>query len=176
MNEAGQTGKMAIQDFYNIVNEMNNLMAISGEQIELAGIKLDGSAEAAAALIQKGMGSLTNIDGKGVKINLENLGIDFASGADGAKENFAEGVNALAESQIAMIDAAIQVLEIVVAMEQMGDVDVDKNNHLDLGEIFTFDGEIPTGWNENFQNAATELLKRAEADKDLGKALEQIYH
>ena len=79
---------------------------------------------------------MTNVDGKGVKINLENLGIDFVSGADNAKQNFADGVNKLAESQIAMLDAAIKVLEVVVAMEQLGDIDVNGDNQLNLGEIF----------------------------------------
>ena len=177
MNEASSTGRMAVQDFYNIVTEMNNLIALSGEQIELAGVTLDGSAEAAAELINKGMSSLTNIDGKGVKVNLEDLGIDFASGADSAKNNFADGVHALAESQIAMLDAAIKVLEIVVAMEALGDIDVQGNNngHIDLGEIFTLDAEgNVTGWQENFQKVAADLLERAELDKDLSDALDAV--
>ena len=177
MNESAKTGRMDVQDFYNIVNEMSNLIAISGQPLEIAGIKLDGSAEQAAALIQKGMGALTNIDGKGVKINLEKLGIDFASGADGAKQNFADGVNALAKSQVAMLDAAIKVLEVVVAMEQLKDLNVDGgDNTLDLTDLFTIDietGEV-TGWDKDFQKASANILKLAEDDDDLRQALEQV--
>lgn len=187
MNESSKTGKMAIQDFYNIVNEMNNLMAISGEQIELAGVKLDGSAEAAAALIQKGMGSLTNIDGKGVKVNLEGLGIDFASGANSAKSNFADGVHALAESQIAMLDAAIKVLEVIVAMESLGDISVDDNPEFSFGDVFDlgtppeideqgnkwykFTEEFNT-WRENIVSMLTEGSDNYNAD--LAAAAESI--
>ena len=176
MNEASQTGKMAIQDFYNIVNEMNNLMAISGEQIELAGVKLDGSAEAAAALIQKGMSSLTNIDGKGVKVNLEGLGIDFAAGADSAKSNFADGVHALAESQIAMLDAAIKVLEVIVAMEQLKDVDVNGDNKLNIGEIFDLSTPETGDFTDNFKKGAQAILDMADevGNEDLKEALNDI--
>ena len=175
MNESAKTGRMGIQDFYNIVNEMSNLIATSGQPLELAGVQLDGSAERAAELIQKGMGSLTNIDGKGVMVNLKNLGINFAAGADGAKQNFADGVHSLAESQVAMLDAAIKVLEVVVAMEQLGDVDVNSDNQLNLGEIFTLDDkDIPTDWNKTYTDAIGELLEKAEKDKELSDALESV--
>ena len=182
MNEAGQTGKMAIQDFYNIVNEMNNLIALTGNELVLAGVTLDGSAEAAAALIQKGMGSLTNIDGKGVKVNLENLGIDFVSGAEGAKNNFHSGVQALAKSQVEMLDAAIKVLEIIVAMENLGNIDVDGNNVFSIGDIFQLDANGGLKKNKDglelytkeYQDFAEDLLKQAEANEDLNKALEDV--
>ena len=181
MNEAGSTGKMAINDFYNIVNEMNNLMAISGETIKLGAYELDGSMESAAALIEAGMGSLTNVDGKGVKVNLENLSIDFASGAEGAKNNFVEGVHALAESQIAMLDAAIKVLEVVVAMESLGDISVDDNPEFSFGDVFDlgtppkideqgnkwyeFTTEFNT-WRENIVSMLTKGSDNYNADLD----------
>ena len=175
LNDAGKTGKMEIQDFTNIVNEMSNLAQISGQKMMFFGQEIDGSAETAAALIQKGYSALSNVDGKGVKIDLSKMGIDFAAGADNAKNNFDKGVQSLAKAQIAMLDAAIRVLEIVVAMESLGDIDVDSDNQLDLGEIFTLDDSgIPTDWNEKFQEVSTNLLKRAEADDDLSAALDSV--
>jgi len=44
MNEASKTGKMEIQDFYNVVNEMENLANISGTAFELAGYQIGGEA------------------------------------------------------------------------------------------------------------------------------------
>jgi len=67
---------IAIDDFYNIVNELNNLAGLSGE-IEFLGMKLDGSLETASALIEKGMSTLTNIDGEGDKINLSKFGLNL---------------------------------------------------------------------------------------------------
>lgn len=178
MNESSKTGKMAIQDFYNIVSEMENLANISGTSFQLAGYQIGGEASQAADLITAGLGKLTNIDGKGVKVNLEGLSLDFSSGADKAKENFAEGVHALAESQVAMLKAAIQVLEIVVAMEEIGQVDVEgnKNGIIDLSEIFgeglKFDEA--KGFDKNYTEAVDALLTKADGDKELKDALEKV--
>ena len=176
MNESSKTGRMEIQDFYNIVNEMENLANTSGQVFDLAGYKIGGSASEAAKLIQDGMGALDNIDGKGVKVNLQNLGVDFASGADGAKKNFADGVHALAESQVAMLDAAIQVLEVVVAMEKLGDIDVDSNNVFSIGDIFKLDDKgnpIPE-YTAEFKQYAADLLEAAKTNEDLRKGLENF--
>ena len=182
MNEAHKTGKMEIQDFYNIVNEMNNLVAATNEAVTLGydakgnAIQLDGSLESAAAIIEKGMGALTNVDGKGVKVNLEKLGIDFVSGADSAKSNFAEGVHALAESQIAMLDAAIKVLEVVVAMGQLKDVDVNGDNKLNIGEIFDLSTPETGDFTDNFKKGAQAILDMADevGNEDLKEALNDI--
>ena len=176
MNESKTTGKMAIQDFYNIITEMNNLIALTGNELVLAGVTLDGSAESAAALIRKGMSSLTNIDGKGVKVNLQNLSIDFVSGAEGAKNNFHSGVQALAKSQVEMLDAAIKVLEIVVAMENLGNIDVDGNNVFSIGDIFKLDAEgnpLPE-YTKEYQAFAEDLLKQAKTNEDINEALEAV--
>ena len=177
MNESSKTGKMAINDFYNIVNEMENLANISGEAFNLAGYQIGGEASQAAQLITNGLGKLTNIDGKGVKVDLSKLGVDFVSGADSAKSNFADGVHALAESQVAMLDAAIKVLEVVVAMEKLGDVDVNKNNKLDIGEIFGDMGVTDNGdFTKEFSEGAQKLLDFADevGNEDLKQALNDI--
>ena len=176
MNESSKTGTMEIQDFYNIVNEMENLANTSNQVFDLAGYKIGGSASQAAQLIQDGMSKLTNIDGKGVKVNLNNLGVDFAAGADEAKKDFQIGIKSLADSQIAMLDAAIQVLEVVVAMEKLGDIDVDNNNVFSIGDIFKLDDKgnpIPE-YTAEFQQYAADLLEAAKTNEDLRKGLENF--
>ena len=176
MNEAGQTGKMEIQDFYNIVGEMNNLMAASGETLQLGAHKLDGSAESAAALIEAGMLNLTNIDGKGVKINLKEIGVDFASGAEGMDTNLQDGIRTLAQSQIDMLDAAIKMLEVVVAMEDLGKIDVDDNGVFSIGDIFKLDenGNATDEYTKDYQDFAEKLIKQSKTNEDLKEALETI--
>ena len=179
LNETAKTGKMDIQDFTNIVNEMSNLAATSGEKLMFFGQEIDGSAENAAALIQKGYSALSNVDGKGVKVDLSKMGIDFASGADNAKNNFDKGIKSLAESNIAMLDAAIQVLEVVVAMEELGNIDVDNNGIFSIGDIFgeqvtVGNGEKIDAYTTEFQDYAKKILKAAEANEDLRKGLENF--
>jgi len=136
MNQAAKSGYMEIQDFYNIVNEMNNMAAVSGQTLSFMGQTLSGKAEDAAALIEAGMSALKNVDGEGVKIALGSLGVDFATGAADMTGDFDTGIKAMAKSQIKMLDAAINMLEAIVALQ---DIDAGENGVLDVGEVFTFD-------------------------------------
>ena len=180
MNTAATTGKglMDATDFYNIVNELNNMASVGGE-IEFLGMKLDGSLESASELIQKGFSALKNIDGEGTKVDLSSFGVDFASGADAMGKNIEEGIHAMAKSQIEMIDAMIQLLETVVAMEKLGDIDVDSNgvfNFDDIFEVFAWDEDGEKAFykfTEQWQKAIDELAK-IDPNSDLGKALDAV--
>lgn len=188
MREAGKTGYMEIQDFYNIVNEMNNIAAISGNTLSFMGHSLSGKAEDAASMIEWGLGALSNIDGKGVKIDFSKLGADVLAGASSMGEGFDDAIHEMAKSQIDMLDAMIQLLETVVAMEQLGDIDVDKNGTLDFGEMFNVSNLIKDydeqgnllaveklyKANQQTQQVAGTILEQAKTDEDLQKALNSV--
>lgn len=161
MRSAGQSGKMDIQDFYNVVNEMSNLAAATGSEIEFMGKTIDGKLETAADLIESGFNSLSNVDGKGVQIDMAKLAKNLDTGATKMGEGFDDAVRKMAESQVHMLDAMIQVLETIVAMEKLGKIDIDKNGLLSVSEIF--DGE-------NFTplfDGVREYLLNSEALKPL---------
>jgi len=89
------------------------------------------------------------------------------------------GIDALADEQIKMLDSMIQLLETVVAMEELGKIDV-QGNGLDFNELFdpkllgighVGEGVIYT-WTKGAQEAADNIIKAAEANKDLAKGLE----
>ena len=57
----------------------------------------------------------------------------------------ATGINELADAEIAIIDAEISVLEILAAMEQMSDMDVDIDNDgltFEIEDIFDAAGNF----------------------------------
>ena len=174
MNSAAKDGHMSIQDFHNIVNEMNNMAAISGTTLEFMGQELGGKAEDAANLITNGMAYLENVDGKGVKINMKKFGVNIADGAADMQKGFDAGIKAMAQSQIDMLDAAIQMLEVVVAMEQLGDIDIDSDNHLNLGEIFNLDTQEPGDFSEGYTKWAESIEEQAKNNEDLKEALDNI--
>lgn len=177
MNEASSSGYMEIQDFYNIVNEMSNLASISGQNLEFMGQTISGSAEDAAALIEKGMSALSNIDGSGIKIDLSKLGVDISSGAESMQKGFDDGVKAMAKSQIEMLDAAIAMLEVVVAMEDLKKLDVENQGTLDLSEIFEMKTPDPSdfeGFTKDYSSWAKHVKELAEDNSDLQKALNTI--
>ena len=145
MNQAAKSGYMEIQDFYNIVNEMNNMAAVSGNTLFFMGQTLSGKAEDAAALIEAGMSALKNVDGEGVKIALGSLGTDFATGAADMAGDFDTGIKEMAKSQIKMLDAAIRMLEAIVAMEN---IDINGDGAFDLGEIFANGADSSGGFTQ----------------------------
>lgn len=173
--KSGETRKdpmIEIQDFYNMVTEMNNLAAMSGE-IEFLGYKLDGSLESASKLINAGLSAISNVDGEGAKINLTNFGIDFSTGAAGMGTNIHEGIQQMAKSQIEMLDGLIQFLEAVVAMEQLGQLDTDFSGTFEFGELFTWTDDLKTHAVANEQ-AATEAAKVIEKANKQGN--EELKH
>ena len=154
MNGAASSGYMEIQDFYNIVNEMSNMAQLSGQKLMFMGQEIDGSAEAAARLIEAGMSALTNVKGDGVKIALANFGADFETGAEAMKGNFDDGIKEMAKAQIQMLDSAIRMLEAMVAMEE---IDENGDGTFGLDEIFEPDGDFKqnvTDWIQQLDTAA----------------------
>jgi hypothetical protein len=51
------------------------------------------------------------------------------------------GIQAMAKSQVKMLDGLIAMLELIVAMEQLGDI-TGEDTHIDLGDMFEFTGDF----------------------------------
>lgn len=181
INEASTTGYMSVQDYYNIIMEMANLVEMSNGELTWMGMEAGKASERAAELIQMGMSALTNVDGKGVQVALSQLGGDFVNGAAAMKGGLDKGIKVMAQEQIKMLDAQIMMLEAVVAMEELGDIDVDGNGIFGKEDIFT--GNL--GWDEEtqqnldeyteaIQNYAAKVNKAAENNENLKTGLEKI--
>lgn len=162
MNESAKSGYMEIQDYVNIVNQMSAMAEAAGVDFEIKGMN-------AAQLIEKGMSALKNIDGEGVKVAMSGIGFDFLSGAEEMGLSFDDGIKEVAKSQIKMLDAAIRILEAMVALE---DLDIDSSGMLEMDEIF-INGDPGQG----FLRGAQEWLRKINlACGDLkigGKTLEE---
>ena len=175
-------GLINYQDWYNIATEMNNIAALGGE-FEVAGVKLDGSLEAAAELIQKGANALTSTDTGEIKVSLGDIGVNFKAGSGDMSNGIDAGLKAMAQSQIDMLDGLIQMLEAIVAMEELGDLDIDGNG-IDLSELFKVttgdDGkESIIGFNEKYTEWVTKIKDQIDKNspnynEDLAKAFEGI--
>ena len=178
-------GYMDYEDWYNIVNEMNNIAAL-GQDIEIAGVKLDGSLEAASKLIQKGADSLTMVDTGEVKVNLGKFGVGLKSSADLMGKDVESGIQSMANAQVEMLDGLIAMLELVVSMQELGDIDTEGNG-IDLTDLFTitYDAEgNETGRNmeqfskdyERWVNYVKDRINEESANynKDLANAINGI--
>lgn len=166
MNESAKSGYMEIQDYVNLINHMDAMAQAAGEEFSIGG-------QNAAQLIESGLSALKNIDGEGVKVSLENIGVEFLSGADGMVANFDDGIKEVAKGQIEMLDAAIQMLETIVAMEQLGDIDVEGNG-IDTTDIFK-GGDPLAGFTEGYDNWKQSIIDSAEKNEELKTALNSLF-
>lgn len=171
MNESATSGYMEIQDFYNIVNEMQNLAVLSGKNLEFMGKTLYADGTGAAELITWAMDALANVDGEGVKINLSELGVDVSAGADSMSKGFDAGIQELAKSQIKMLDAEIALLEAIVAMEDLGQIDTNGNG-LDFEEVF--DNSTISGFSAAFDKQRKIILDYLNGSDKLRPLLSQL--
>lgn len=144
----GKSGFMDYEDWYNIVTEMNNIAGISGTQIELGAITLDGKLESAAEAIQRGARALTAVDTGEIKVNLGAVGIEIKSGAEAMQQSVTDGIQAAAKAQVDMLDGLIQMLEVIVAMEKLSDIS-GEDTTIDLGDI-VIEGPDGTSFNEEY--------------------------
>ena len=186
MDEAGKAGgkmknMMDYTDFYNIITEMGNLAQQTGA-IKLSGDTVLTNCQDAAALIERGAAALSVAADGSIKVDLSKLGIDFSTGASDLKANVGKGIQEIAKSQIEMLDSMIQLLETIVAMEELGDIDVEGNG-IDFNEMFKtmYDDkgfELNTyEWTEGMQRASKNILDYAESlgkDSDLYKGLDSV--
>ena len=84
------------------------------------------------------------------------------------------GFKAVAESQIAMLDAAIQILEVIVKMEELGDIELEDGIlGFTLGDIFENEQGEDRTFTEGYQDWV-DSLEKVDPESDLGKALNNI--
>jgi len=95
------------------------------------------------------------------------------------------GIEAVADSQIAMLDSMIKMLEVVVAMESLGDIDVSGDNVIDLNEVFKIEYNKETGEEEivaftkEYSDWRAEIIAQitegnAKYNKDLADAMGSV--
>lgn len=158
-----KAGRMDFTDFYNMISQME----AAGVTLQTSAGAFEINAQNAAMLIEKASGALEMVDGESF-VNLSNLGLDFELGAEGFKNGLTDGIHTLAQSQIDMLDAAIQMLDTIAAMEKLGDVDSSGNGILDVQEIFGTDGQFTDEWSGS-------LDEIRQAFKRSGVNLDEIY-
>ena len=174
MHNAAKNGGYSIQEFYNIVNEMNNIAGLTGKEFQIFGQTLDGGIQGMTRLIEKGFRSIKNIDGKGAKVTLEGIGIDFESGAAGMGANIEDGIHAMAQSQISMLDGLIAFLQTIVAMQKLGDVDTDFSGSIEIGEIFEGGNVLAGTYTKGFAEWQKNFKQAAEKNKELKQSLQNV--
>ena len=161
-------------DFYNMVTTFNSIAGTAGTEIEIAGMTFDGKASTAASYIEQGFSALKDINNDGsLQVSLGDLGFDLTSSADSLDASIDTMIDTIAKDQIDMLDSMISLLEVIVAMEKLGDIDVNADNKLNLDEVFdvTWSDDNKTkiesinGFTETWTKTINELITWAETEE-----------
>ena len=174
---------ISYDDFYNMVTTFNDIAGKAGTTFEIAGMELNGDASTAANYITNAFKTLSDVSNDGtLKVSFDKLGLDLTSSADSLDKNIDAMIDAIAEDQIDMLNGMISLLEVIVAMENLGDIDVDSDLTLDLGEIFQLNADDSFKLNDEgviqytqaYKDAANKILELAESSTELSDALTQV--
>lgn len=151
-------GYVTIQDFTNMVTMMGD------DVLRTCGIFNDDISTSADLLLAAN-NAITRVDGE-VMVDLSQLGVNFNVGADNMKKGVTEGIHTLAEQQIAILDAEIEMLQTVVKTQEAFDKLKGDKTELtaeDFMPIISEDITLPAAWKEN-QKEAVEAVSKFAGD------------
>lgn len=151
-------GYVTIQDFTNMVTMMGD------DVLRTCGIFNDDISTSADLLLAAN-NAITRVDGE-VMVDLSQLGVNFNVGADNMKKGVTEGIHTLAEQQIAILDAEIEMLQTVVKTQEAFDKLKGDKTELtaeDFMPIISEDPTLPAAWKEN-QKEAVEAVSKFSDD------------
>ena len=175
-----RTGYMGYEDFYNVINEINNMAGIMkkpitiGKTIEGDAITLDGTLTSASDAIMHGIDTLTVVDTGDMMVNIGALGINLAKGGKEMKNGIKDGIDAVADAQIEAIDGMIAVLELIVQMEALGDV-AGEDMVIELPDIVVekgseFDSDMD-GLSDKFETWRDKFLEAGSKSRELAESI-----
>lgn len=147
--------------------EFANMIDFMGDDILRTSEYFNDSTLTAASLIEAAAGAM-RIAADGTRyVDLSVLGEQFNLSAEGMKAGIDDGIHEVAKSQIEMLDAAINMLETIIAIGEISDVDANNDGLLNFEEIFIGDKENPTSFTDEYityLNGLKEALKKAGID------------
>lgn len=152
-------GYVTIQDFTNMVTMMGD------DVLRSCGIFNDDISTSADLLLAAN-NAITRVDGE-VMVDLSQLGVNFNVGADNMKKGVTEGIHTLAEQQIAILDAEIEMLQTVVKTQEAFDKLKGNKKELEADDFLPYIKKMPNGitlppvWKENQQEAVEAVSKFA---------------
>ena len=157
-SDSYKKGYVTVQDFTNMITMMGD------DVLRSCGIFNDNISTSADLLLAANS-AITRVDGE-VVVDLSQLGVNFNVGADNMKKGVTEGIHTLAEQQIAILDAEIEMLQTVVKTQEAFDKLKGDKTELtaeDFMPIISEDPTLPAAWKEN-QKEAVEAVSKFAGD------------
>lgn len=175
MNTAGENGYMSFVDFERWARGMTELAASTGQDIVSCGVTFDEAGQTYTKLMENASYSFSE-DGTMIVDITSGFGLNFdATAALAQMDDNQDAITEYANQQVEMLDSLIAVLEVMAAMEELGDLDINQDNVLNLDELFIINasGQVE-GYTEGLTTWAIELQEAAKENEQLKKFLEEF--
>lgn len=156
-SDSYKKGYVTVQDFTNMITMMGD------DVLRSCGIFND-EISTSADLLLAANSAITRVDGE-VVVNLSQLGVNFNVGADNMKKGVMDGIHTLAEQQIAILDAEIEMLQTVVKTQEAFDKLKGDKTELTADDFLPHIEKLPNGitlppvWKENQEEAVGAIDK-----------------
>lgn len=167
-------GMMGVQQFYDFAYMMNDMAKRASGEITMAGMTLDGSAETLNKLVTHAFETMSVLEDGTQVIDLGAIGLDFKTGAAEMQTGVKSGLSTVAKEQIDMLNGMIQLVETMVAMEQLGDL-VGEDIIINLPKLIV-EGDDKTNWakaNEQFNEWRKQMRDLITNDGEDDKVFNQ---
>ena len=163
---------------YMSYENLNAMVTLMGDEfLQTAGI-FNGKITTASELMDEAAQAIVTVDGE-VMVDLGKLGTNFNLSADNMKVGIKDAIQTIADSQIKMLDAEINMLETIVETQgAFENLDEDNTGELSVNEFMpTLKEENVYEWSTQ-QLAVLKALQKAYGDIEIAgiKISEMIKH
>ena len=102
--------------YYNIISEFHYLAQQTGQTFTIFGQTIDKGYGSVLKAWEAGTNAMDNVGGE-LKFSLEDFGIDFSQGIDGATTGIEDGIHEFAKSQVDLLTSLINFFDAMAAIE-----------------------------------------------------------
>ena len=173
ISEAVENQYVGYQDYWNMLNYMHTLAEQTNQTFTLFGQEITSDWSTVSAAWELGTKNFV-ANGDKTVIGLEGFGLDFEAGADAMVGNIDSGIDAFAQSQIDMLDALINFLDSIIAMEDL-EGELSKlsgdSSIFDFSDLFKENGEFADGATaslEKYREQLNQIKMVLESGKIVG--------
>ena len=177
MLSSAKSGYMAIEDFYAIVTSMQDIAEATGQTMSFMGYEIAKGTDAATKLIEAGYSNFVTAADHAGEIDLSGLtgiGVNLKTSAKDMAKGVEDGIHSYAASQVQMLDAAINILETVVAMEGISDAIDSEGTNITLEDLYIDINNKNKGIKPEISKAVGTFLEAAKGNEQMLKYLENI--
>lgn len=169
LKAAGKDGYIGYQDFYNMMDFLDNAterFQVRGEELPAGLAKFQEALNASGKTYEQFVNSVVENTDKYGKVNIGGIAAEMGISVEAAmsmmKEGMVDGLKDVAKQQIQYLSGLEKMLEALAALEAIGSIGADFSFKFDVDGDGVEDVVQITDFWENYQKLKDDQIKQAE--------------